>query len=104
MSYLVVSQSGTRRSPINHSVGATIGAAQLDSLFEKAVLERLQATDRHLPMGLQDLHQTAWEMRICKEYQYVFGDARGFPLLIKLGTPSAIMGLKNLSPTLKRSP
>jgi molecular chaperone DnaK (HSP70) len=49
--------------------GATIGAAQLDSLFEKAVLERLQTADRAMPLGLEDLHQAAWEMRICKEYQ-----------------------------------
>ncbi|KAH7130789.1 hypothetical protein B0J11DRAFT_613356 [Dendryphion nanum] len=49
--------------------GATIGAAQLDSLFEASVLERLQYADRMLPMGLSDLSQAAWEMRISKEYQ-----------------------------------
>ncbi|KAF2183182.1 hypothetical protein K469DRAFT_739999 [Zopfia rhizophila CBS 207.26] len=49
--------------------GATIGSAQLDSLFEKSVLERLQYADRVSPMGLEDLSQAAWEMRISKEYQ-----------------------------------
>ena len=49
--------------------GATIGAAQLDSLFERAVLEKLEEADQLLPMDLEDLPQTAWEMRICKEYQ-----------------------------------
>jgi molecular chaperone DnaK (HSP70) len=49
--------------------GATIGAAQLDSLYEKAVLERLQYADGALPMGLADINQAAWEMRISKEYQ-----------------------------------
>lgn len=49
--------------------GATIGAAQLDTLFENAVLERLRFADRNLPTGLTDLNTTAWEMRISKEYQ-----------------------------------
>ena len=49
--------------------GATIGAAQLDTLFEQAVLERLQLADRSIPTGLADLHAAAWEMRISKEYQ-----------------------------------
>jgi hypothetical protein len=49
--------------------GATIGAAQLDSLFEKEVLQRLQHADRLQPMGLNDINQAAWEMRISKEYQ-----------------------------------
>ncbi|KAI4648335.1 hypothetical protein J4E93_004747 [Alternaria ventricosa] len=49
--------------------GATIGAAQLDSLYEKEVLQRLEHADRLQPMGLQDIHQAAWEMRISKEYQ-----------------------------------
>ena len=49
--------------------GATIGAAQLDTLFENAVLERLQCADRNIPMGLTDLNAAAWEMRISKEYQ-----------------------------------
>lgn len=49
--------------------GSTIGAAQLDNLFEASVLARLQHADRVLPLGLPDLHQAAWEMRISKEYQ-----------------------------------
>jgi molecular chaperone DnaK (HSP70) len=49
--------------------GATIGAAQLDSLFEKEVLQRLQHADSLQPMGLMDINQAAWEMRISKEYQ-----------------------------------
>jgi molecular chaperone DnaK (HSP70) len=49
--------------------GATIGAAQLDSLFEKATLERLQYANELQPMDLEDLSQAAWEMRISKEYQ-----------------------------------
>ncbi|KAF2691612.1 hypothetical protein K458DRAFT_438019 [Lentithecium fluviatile CBS 122367] len=49
--------------------GATIGSVQLDNLFEKAVLDRLELANRIVPMGLSDLQQTAWEMRICKEYQ-----------------------------------
>ncbi|KAH8716796.1 hypothetical protein GQ44DRAFT_557001, partial [Phaeosphaeriaceae sp. PMI808] len=49
--------------------GATIGAAQLDSLYENYVLQRLEYADQALPMGLTDLNQTAWEMRISKEYQ-----------------------------------
>ncbi|KAF2818511.1 hypothetical protein CC86DRAFT_309073 [Ophiobolus disseminans] len=49
--------------------GATIGAAQLDSLYENTVLQRLQHADQAQPMGLADLNQTAWEMRISKEYQ-----------------------------------
>ncbi|KAG9188090.1 hypothetical protein G6011_02013 [Alternaria panax] len=49
--------------------GATIGAAQLDSLFEKEVLQRLQRADTLQPMGLVDINQAAWEMRISKEYQ-----------------------------------
>ena len=49
--------------------GATIGAAQLDSLYEKAVLRRLQLAERSETLGLADLHQAAWEMRISKEYQ-----------------------------------
>ncbi|CAO2657916.1 Nn.00g071760.m01.CDS01 [Neocucurbitaria sp. VM-36] len=49
--------------------GATIGAAQLDSLYETAVLERLQYADQKLPLGLLDISQAAWEMRISKEYQ-----------------------------------
>ncbi|KAH7394392.1 hypothetical protein BKA66DRAFT_411060 [Pyrenochaeta sp. MPI-SDFR-AT-0127] len=49
--------------------GATIGAAQLDSLYEKAVLERLQHADQTIHMGLTDISQAAWEMRISKEYQ-----------------------------------
>ncbi|KAJ8109602.1 hypothetical protein OPT61_g7339 [Boeremia exigua] len=49
--------------------GAAIGAAQLDSLFENAVLERLQLADRNNPTGLADLNIAAWEMRISKEYQ-----------------------------------
>jgi molecular chaperone DnaK (HSP70) len=47
--------------------GATIGAAQLDSLYEQAVLERLQYSNRAQPLGLADISQTAWEMRISKE-------------------------------------
>jgi hypothetical protein len=55
---------------IDHTLtGATIGAARLDNLFESAVLERLELADSELPMGLCDLSQTAWEMRISKEYQ-----------------------------------
>jgi len=50
-------------------LGATIGAAQLDSLYEHSVLQRLQYADRSQPMGLGDLNQAAWEMRISKEYQ-----------------------------------
>ena len=49
--------------------GATIGAAQLDTLFENAALERLQNADHTNPMGLADLNAAAWEMRISKEYQ-----------------------------------
>ncbi|KAI4610560.1 uncharacterized protein J4E87_010736 [Alternaria ethzedia] len=49
--------------------GATIGAAQLDSLYEKEVLRRLENADRLQPMGLSDINQAAWEMRISKEYQ-----------------------------------
>ena len=49
--------------------GATIGAAQLDTLFEQAVLERLELADQSLPTGLVDLNAAAWEMRISKEYQ-----------------------------------
>lgn len=49
--------------------GANIGAAQLDSIFEKAVLERLEYADRTIPTGLPDLNTAAWEMRISKEYQ-----------------------------------
>lgn len=49
--------------------GATIGAAQLDALFEDAVLERLQYANHASPMGLADLNAAAWEMRISKEYQ-----------------------------------
>jgi hypothetical protein len=49
--------------------GATIGAAQLDSLYENAVLQRLQNADQALPMRLADLNAAAWEMRISKEYQ-----------------------------------
>lgn len=51
-------------------LGATVGSVQLDILFEKAVLDRLELANRIIPMGLEDLQQTAWEMRICKEYQY----------------------------------
>ncbi|KAH6642853.1 hypothetical protein C7974DRAFT_351810 [Boeremia exigua] len=49
--------------------GAAIGAAQLDTLFENAALERLELADRTIPTGLSDLHSAAWEMRISKEYQ-----------------------------------
>ncbi|KAF1851560.1 uncharacterized protein K460DRAFT_270005 [Cucurbitaria berberidis CBS 394.84] len=49
--------------------GATIGAAQLDSLYENAVSERLQYAHQKLPMELPDISQAAWEMRISKEYQ-----------------------------------
>ncbi|KAJ4987572.1 hsp70 family chaperone [Stagonosporopsis vannaccii] len=49
--------------------GAAIGAAQLDNLFQNAVLERLQLADRAMPTGLADLTTAAWEMRISKEYQ-----------------------------------
>ncbi|KAF2024035.1 hypothetical protein EK21DRAFT_12821, partial [Setomelanomma holmii] len=49
--------------------GATIGAARLDSLYEEAVVQRLQYADQMMPMGLPDLNQTAWAMRISKEYQ-----------------------------------
>lgn len=49
--------------------GAAIGAAQLDNLFQNAVLERLQLADRAIPTGLADLNTAAWEMRISKEYQ-----------------------------------
>lgn len=49
--------------------GATIGAAQLDSLVENVVLERLQLADRSIPTGFQDLNSAAWEIRISKEYQ-----------------------------------
>jgi len=49
--------------------GATIGAAQLDSLYESAVLQRLQHANQAQPMGLADLNSAAWEMRISKEYQ-----------------------------------
>ncbi|UPX13350.1 uncharacterized protein EKO05_0003863 [Ascochyta rabiei] len=49
--------------------GATIGAAQLDTLFENAVLERLQHADQTISTGLPDLDAAAWEMRISKEYQ-----------------------------------
>lgn len=52
--------------------GATIGAAQLDNLFEKVLVERLSAADIAVPTGLEDLHQTAWEMRVSKEYQYAY--------------------------------
>lgn len=51
------------------STGATVGAAQLDSLFENAVLEKLESAYEMCSMDLDDLQQTAWEMRICKEYQ-----------------------------------
>jgi hypothetical protein len=51
------------------TVGATIGAAQLDSLYEKVVLQRLEQADKLKPMGLTDINQAAWEMRISKEYQ-----------------------------------
>lgn len=43
----------------------------MDSLFEQAVVERLQGAERTCPMGLKDLNQTAWDMRNSMEYQYV---------------------------------
>ncbi|KAF9691908.1 hypothetical protein EKO04_010128 [Ascochyta lentis] len=49
--------------------GATIGAAQLDTLFEHAALERLRRADETISTGLPDLNAAAWEMRISKEYQ-----------------------------------
>ncbi|KAF2267229.1 hypothetical protein CC78DRAFT_541886 [Lojkania enalia] len=49
--------------------GSTIGAARLDSLFEKFILDRLEAANRMAPLGLLNLNQTAWEMRVGKEYQ-----------------------------------
>jgi hypothetical protein len=49
--------------------GATIGAAQLDALFEKATLERLQDADGLRSTDIGDLSRAAWEMRISKEYQ-----------------------------------
>jgi hypothetical protein len=49
--------------------GATIGAAQLDGLFEKVVLGRLQYANSLQPLNIGDLRQVAWEMRISKEYQ-----------------------------------
>ncbi|KAH7088370.1 hypothetical protein FB567DRAFT_494604 [Paraphoma chrysanthemicola] len=49
--------------------GATIGAARLDSLYEDAVLQRLEHADQMMPMGLPDISQAAWAMRISKEYQ-----------------------------------
>lgn len=51
------------------ATGATIGAAQLDSLFESAVFQRLQHADQVQAMDLADLNSAAWEMRISKEYQ-----------------------------------
>jgi hypothetical protein len=54
---------------LNSPTGATIGAAQLDSLYESAVLQRLQQANQAQPMGLVDLNSAAWEMRISKEYQ-----------------------------------
>lgn len=53
------------------NIGATIGSTQLDNLFEKAVLDRLEMANRSLPMGVDGLDQIAWEMRISKEYQWV---------------------------------
>ncbi|KAH9863883.1 hypothetical protein J1614_009815 [Plenodomus biglobosus] len=49
--------------------GAHIGAAQLDSLYENAVSEKLQHANKMSPMGLADINHAAWEMRISKEYQ-----------------------------------
>jgi hypothetical protein len=49
--------------------GATVGSVQLDALFEEAVLQRLELANRDTSLGLEDLQQTGWEMRICKEYQ-----------------------------------
>jgi molecular chaperone DnaK (HSP70) len=49
--------------------GATIGAAQLDALFEKASMERLQHANELRSMDIGDLSHAAWEMRISKEYQ-----------------------------------
>jgi hypothetical protein len=48
--------------------GAAIGSVQLDTLFEEAVLAKLEAADEMEPIGLP-LGQTAWEMRVSKEYQ-----------------------------------
>jgi hypothetical protein len=55
--------------PSSSTPGATIGAAQLDSLYERAVLQRLEEAEQSKPMGLMDINQAAWEMRISKEYQ-----------------------------------
>ncbi|KAI8933611.1 hypothetical protein NX059_009339 [Plenodomus lindquistii] len=49
--------------------GAHIGAAQLDSLYENMVSERLQHANTMAAMGLVDISHAAWEMRISKEYQ-----------------------------------
>jgi molecular chaperone DnaK (HSP70) len=49
--------------------GATVGAARLDSLYEETVVQRLQYADQMMPMGLADINQAAWAMRISKEYQ-----------------------------------
>jgi hypothetical protein len=41
----------------------------LDNLFQEAVHGCLKDANNIMPMGLEDLGQTAWEMRISKEYQ-----------------------------------
>ncbi|PVH94915.1 hypothetical protein DM02DRAFT_538481 [Periconia macrospinosa] len=49
--------------------GATVGSTEVDNLFEDSVFERLERANRDSPLMLDDLLETAWDMRVCKEYQ-----------------------------------
>ncbi|KAK3202688.1 hypothetical protein GRF29_154g387368, partial [Pseudopithomyces chartarum] len=49
--------------------GANIGSTKLDDLFESAVNKRLHAADCSVPMGLPNLGEVAWRMRISRQYQ-----------------------------------
>ncbi|KAF2012201.1 hypothetical protein BU24DRAFT_353163 [Aaosphaeria arxii CBS 175.79] len=62
-------QGSLRLEQIDVVFGATIGSTELDNLFEDSVLQRLEEANRDAPLMLEDLQDTAWDMRVCKEFQ-----------------------------------
>lgn len=52
----------------DEQIGANLGSAQIDHAFEMSVQQRLDMSNRSIPMGI-DTEDAAWEMMKSKEYQ-----------------------------------
>lgn len=64
-----INQDSLSLEQVDVVFGATVGSTEVDNLFEDHVFDRLERANQAQPMMLEDLEATAWDMRVCKEFQ-----------------------------------